>query len=130
MVLTALGFSLTESEIRLRCGHSNLGMRLNQIVAGLADLPLSVEYPIDWGLDDLAEATRQSVFPIVGIDLRHIEGLFAFHSVVVSKVTSEHLVVHDPLYPNSARHIGLQTFLEAWEGADKECLTIKLKQKV
>lgn len=38
MVLADLGFSLSESEIRPRCGHSSLGMRLNQVAAGLTDL--------------------------------------------------------------------------------------------
>jgi len=46
MALAALGISLTESEIRSRCGHSDLGMRLNQVAHGLADLPIEVEYHI------------------------------------------------------------------------------------
>ncbi|MGH9855121.1 MAG: cysteine peptidase family C39 domain-containing protein [Blastocatellia bacterium] len=47
MILAALGFSLTESEIRSRCGHSDLGMRLNQVAQGLDDLPVKVEYHCD-----------------------------------------------------------------------------------
>ena len=126
MVLAAQGFSLSESEIRSRCGHSGFGMRLNQVAAGLTDLPVKIEYHTDWGVDDLADATRQSIFPIVGIDLRYIEGLFAFHAVVIARVATELIVVHDPLYAQSPRDIGLQAFAEAWESADCECLTIAL----
>jgi len=127
MVLAALGFSLSESEIRSRCDHSSLGMRLNQVAAGLTDLPVVVEYNTDWSIDDLADATRQSIFPIVGIDLRYIEGLFAFHAVVVAHVTREQIVVHDPLHVQNPRPIGLPAFAEAWESADRECLTIVTK---
>lgn len=130
MVMADLGLSLTESEIRLRCGHSGLGMRLNQIAAGLTDFPVKIEYHTNWSLDDIADAIRQSIFPIVGVDLRYIEGLFAFHSIVVANVTKEQIVVHDPLHPQSSRVIGSQTFEEAWESADSECLVISLKQKV
>ncbi len=127
MVLAALGFSLTESEIRSRCGHSTFGMRLNQVAAGVTDLPVVVEYHTDWSIDDLADATRQSIFPIVGIDLRYVEGLFAFHAVVVANVASGQIVVHDPLDAQSPRSIGLHAFAEAWESADRECVTLALK---
>jgi len=130
MVLAALGTSLSESEIRSRCGHSSLGMRLNQMAAGLTDLPVAVEYHTDWSIDDIADATRQSIFPIVGIDLRYIEGLFAFHAVVVANVAREQIVVHDPLHVQSPRPIGLPAFAEAWESADGECLTIVMKKKM
>lgn len=97
-------------------------MRLNQVAAGLTDLPVAVEYHTDWGIDDLSDAARQSLFPIVGVDLRYIEG------VVIARVANELIVVHDPLYAQSPREIGLQAFAEAWEGADRECLTIALKR--
>ena len=129
MALAALGFSITESEIRSRCGHSNLGMRLNQVVQGLADLPIEVEYHTDLSIDDLADAVRRSVFPIVGIDLRFVEGLFAFHAVVIADVMSGHVVVHDPRDSQSPRSISLQTFEEAWESADRECLVIEMKRR-
>lgn len=128
--MASLGFSFTESEIRLRCGHSGFGMRLNQIAAGLTDLPVTVEYHTDWSLDDIADAVRQSTFPIVGVDLRYIEGLFAFHSIVIINLTSEHIIVHDPLHSQSPRNIGLQAFAEAWESADNEGIVISLKQDI
>lgn len=56
MALASLGFSFTESEIRSRCGHSGLGMRLNQVASGLTVLPLEIEYHTDWNTDDLDDA--------------------------------------------------------------------------
>src|SRR2546425_10994099 len=44
MVLTDLGLSLAEAEIRHRCGHSKVGMRLNEVAGGLKDLPVAVGY--------------------------------------------------------------------------------------
>ena len=125
MVLAALGHDLSEAEIRLRCGYSRLGMRLNQMAAGLIDLPVAVEYHTNWNLDDLAEASRQSTFPIVGVDLRYVDGLFAFHAVVVVQVTGQQLTVHDPRFTHSPSNIGRAAFEKAWDSADRECLVIK-----
>jgi len=130
MALAALGFSLTESEIRSRCGHSSLGMRLNQVAQGLSDLPVNTEYHPDWSIDDLIEAVRRPVFPIVGVDLRFVDGLFAFHALVIADVTSDEIIVHDPRDAHSPRNISLRTFEEAWESADRECLVIEMKQQV
>jgi ABC-type bacteriocin/lantibiotic exporter with double-glycine peptidase domain len=44
MVLTHMGISLTEAEIRRRCGHTAAGMLLNEIPKGLRDLPIAVAY--------------------------------------------------------------------------------------
>lgn len=48
MVLTGLGHPLTEEDIRHRCGHLTLGMRLNQVTKGLSDLPVAVAYELEW----------------------------------------------------------------------------------
>lgn len=127
MVLAALGYALPEAEIRSRCGHAGLGMRLNQVAPGLADLPINAEYHTDWNIDDLAAAVRQSVFPIVGIDLRFVEGLFAFHALVIANVMSDQIIVHDPRHAASPRTISLRTFEEAWERADRECLVLEMQ---
>lgn len=130
MVLAALGYDLPEAEIRARCGYSGLGMRLNQVAQGLVDLPVKAEYYTDWNLDDLTAAVRQSVFPIVGVDLRFVDGLFAFHALVITDVTSEQVLVHDPRHAVSPQTISLPAFEDAWERADRECLVLELKQPV
>ncbi len=130
MVLAALGVALSEAEIRSGCGYSGLGMRLNQVAQGLVDLPIKAEYHTDWNLDDLTAAVRQSVFPIVGVDLRLVEGLFAFHALVITNVMSDQVLVHDPRHAFSPQTISLPTFEDAWESADRECLVLELKQPV
>ena len=123
-VRMALGYDFSEPEIRSRCGHTKAGMRLNQIKSCLADLPLTVEYHIDWNPDDLKNAIRKSIFPIAGIDLRPIEGQFAFHAVVVSKISRDYIVVLDPLYKKGNRKIGMAAFEAGWINAEREAVTI------
>ena len=125
MVLTSLGHPLTETDIRDRCAHTALGMRLNQVASGLEDLPLGVEHQLDWGLDDLADAVRVGVFPIVGIDLRPVDGIFAFHAVVVVNISTDQVVVHDPLHDEGPRSLGISAFEAAWSAADREAVVIR-----
>jgi len=99
-------------------------MQLCKIADGLSDLPVIVEDQIDWGLDDLIDIVRAGVFPIVALDLRHVDGVFAFHAVVVVDRTQDSLVLHDPLHPPSSRAIGLPAFEAAWNAAEREAVTI------
>jgi hypothetical protein len=40
MVLTVLGHTITEENIRKRCGQTALGLRLIDVPKGLSDLPV------------------------------------------------------------------------------------------
>jgi ABC-type bacteriocin/lantibiotic exporter with double-glycine peptidase domain len=124
MVLAHLGISLTEAEIRRRCGHTAAGMLLNEIANGLRDLPVAVAYETGCGTDDLIDAIHGGLNPIVGIDLRPVDGIFAFHAVVVAGITARQVSVYDPQYPRGPRSIGLNTFELAWYGADGELVII------
>jgi ABC-type bacteriocin/lantibiotic exporter with double-glycine peptidase domain len=124
MVLADLGHSLSEAEVRDRCGHEALGMLLGKIANGLKDLPVTVEYHDDWGLDDLIDLVRAGVFPIVALDLRLVEGRDAYHAAVVVDITSDQLVVHDPLQEKDPRTISRSTFDAAWRAADREAVII------
>lgn len=124
MVLTGLQHPFSEADIRRRCGHTSLGMQLSGIADGLRDIPVSVEYQIERDLDDLVHAVQRHAWPIVGIDLRPIDGIFAFHAVVVSSITSDHVIVHDPLHQAGPRSIGQLAFKAAWNAADREVLII------
>lgn len=70
------------------------------------------------------QSIQRHAWPIVGIDLRPIEGIFAFHVVVVVGITSDQIMVHDPLYPAGPRSIGQLAFKAAWNAADREVLII------
>jgi ABC-type bacteriocin/lantibiotic exporter with double-glycine peptidase domain len=97
MILNSYGLQLDEVTIRSRCGHTSLGMRLNQLAKGLAELPVHIEYHTDWNMDDIKETLRRGVFVIAAVDLRFIDGINAFHAVVIAEVQSDLIVVHDPL---------------------------------
>ena len=125
MVLTGLGHRLTETDIRHRCAHTAVGMRLNQVASGVEDLPVNVQHQLDCGLDDLDDAVRAGVFPIVGIDLRPVDGIFAFHAVVVVNISTDQVVVHDPLHDEGPRSIGISVFEAAWSAADRETVIIR-----
>lgn len=124
MVLAGLGHVMTEGETQLRCDHTVLGIRLNRIAEGLADLPVFVKYEDAGSLDDLRDIVRSGTTPVVGIDLRQVEGIFAFHAVVVLNIDAERVTAHDPLYKEGSRSIGLRTFEAAWNEAGHESITI------
>ena len=117
-----LGYLLPEAAIRTRCGYSKLGLRLSQIGSGLVDLLVDVEYHTDWSLDDVGDVVRRSICPIVGIDLRPVDGVFAFHAVVLTSTSSSGVVVLDP--NQGTRVIGLSAFEMAWNEAEREAVTI------
>jgi len=124
MVLAGLGHPLTEAQIRFRCQHTSVGMRLNQIAGGLSDLPVVVEHCVGWGLDDLSDSVRAETPPIVAVDLRPIDGVFSFHAVVVVGIKDDRLLVHDPLNRSGPRSIKLSSFEAGWMAADREALVI------
>jgi uncharacterized protein YvpB len=82
------------------------------------------EYQIEWHLEDLIEVAQRGTSPIVGIDMRPVEGIFAFHAVVISDIAGDQVVVHDPRYQEGPRSIGLGTFEAAWNSADREAVII------
>ena len=127
MVLAGLGHSLSEADTRHRCGHTAVGTTLSQIAKGLRDIPVVVEYQIDWSLEDLTDVVLSGGWPIVAIDLRPVEGIFAFHSVVVADITSDQMLVHDPLHVVGPRSIGRSTFEIAWNSAQREAVVIRSK---
>jgi ABC-type bacteriocin/lantibiotic exporter with double-glycine peptidase domain len=127
MVLFSLGFDVSEKEIRARCNYQDWGMWLGSIADGFADLPLNIEYHADWSIDDIKDSLRQAVFPIAGIDLRFLDGEPSYHAVVVTKVASDFVTIHDPRPKHTARKISLSVFESAWVSADNEVLIITPK---
>jgi len=124
MVLSVHGFQLTEEEIRTRCKQTVIGLTLRDVPKGLSDLPLIATVHTDWGIDDLRDETRQSHYPIVGIDLRPIDGRFAYHAVVIAKIESTKVTIHDPQSGKGVQELNPATFFAAWKGADNQVLMI------
>lgn len=127
MVLESKGHALTEEAIRRRCKQSVVGLSLGDVVKGFSDLPIIVTVHNDWGFDDLRDETRQLNYPIVGIDLRAIDGRFAYHAVVITKIESDKVIVHDPEAGKGRRELNLATFFAAWKGAKQQVLMILSK---
>src|SRR5574341_2468110 len=96
MVFAAHSLQLIEEEIRTRCRQTLIGLTLADVPKGISNLPLVATMHNDWSIDDLRDETRQSNYPIVGIDLRPIDGRFAYHAVVIAKIDSNKITVHDP----------------------------------
>ena len=120
---------MSEAEIRHRCGYEAVGMQLGKIANGLSDLPVIVEYQIDWGLHDLRDCARHGGFPIVSLDLRPVDGRYAFHAVIVADVRSDRVVVYDPLQVTEST-IGWSTFDAAWSAADREAVIITASKAI
>jgi len=130
MVLAGFGLLLTEEEIRTRCGQTVIGLCLTDVTDGLSDLPVTATVHNEWGLDDLRDEIRQFHYPIVGIDLRSIDGRFAYHAVVVGTVESNHVTVYDPQHGQGVRKLNPTTFMAAWSGADQQVLMILPKNSL
>jgi ABC-type bacteriocin/lantibiotic exporter with double-glycine peptidase domain len=128
MVLAVRGLQLTEEEIRSRCRQTVSGLTLTEVPKGISNLPIVATVHNDWSIDDLRDETRQSNYPIVGIDLRPIDGRFAYHAVVIVKVESNKITMHDPEPGKGLREMNTATFLAAWKGAGQQVLLILSKQ--
>ena len=129
MVLTAIGLPHTEDEIRKLCRQTVIGLRLAEVPMRLSDLPIVANLHKNWGLDDLRDEIRNANYPIVGVDLRPIDGRFAYHAVVVAMIESDKVIVHDPEPNRGIRDLKLTTFLAAWKGAGQQVLMILPKNQ-
>lgn len=127
MVLESKALRFTEEEIRRRCKQPIVGLSLTDVPKGLSDLPVIVTVYNNWGLDDLRDEVRQENYPIVGIDLRPVDGRFAYHAVVVTKIESNKITIHDPEPGRGVRELNFTTFLAAWKGAKQQVLMILTK---
>lgn len=72
---------------------------------------------------DLRDAARKGWYPIVGVNLRRLRGIWSPHAQVVVEITSTQVRIHDPLL--GRLHLAPPTFEGAW--ADADYLTILVK---
>ncbi|MGH9847566.1 MAG: hypothetical protein ACREEM_53430 [Blastocatellia bacterium] len=125
MVLAARGRRYTERYLRRLCQcQPMLGTLSTDVVEaarrlGYAD---SVEDRSVRQID-LRDTIRNSVYPIVGVNLRRLRGIWSPHAQVVVEITSDLIRIHDPLL--GRLRLKPQTFEAAW--ADADYLTILVK---
>jgi ABC-type bacteriocin/lantibiotic exporter with double-glycine peptidase domain len=125
MVLAVHGIRFPERQLRRLCHCQPMVGTLSTDVVraaqqlGLAD---SVE-DRSLRLFDLRDALRIGLYPIVGVNLRRLPGIWSPHAQVVVDITSALVRVHDPML--GRLRLTPQTFEAAW--ADADYLTILVK---
>lgn len=124
MVLSSFGETWTEADLREILGNSRLGITLTKAQAMLLEAGANIELDTNLNLDDLRDYTRRSIFPIVGVE-RHILGFQpASHAVIVVEISSENVIIFDPLEDEKPKIFSRETFKTAWKLAGKEALLI------
>jgi hypothetical protein len=83
-----------------------------------------VELNDDWSLDDLRDALRQGLYPIIGIERQILGHSPARHAVVLVSVSSQGVKALDPYDGPRPQEYSLQAFERAWSLAGKEALLI------
>jgi predicted double-glycine peptidase len=72
---------------------------------------------------DLRDSIRDGVYPIVGVNLRRLRGVWSPHAQVVVEITSDLVRLHDPLL--GRLRLKPQTFEAAWADADYLAILVK-----
>ena len=125
MVLAVQGLRFSERHLR-RLYHCEpmVGTLSSNVVRAAQELGFaeSVEER-SLRLFDLRDAEREGLFPIVGVNLRRLRGIWSSHAQVVIEITSSHARVQDPML--GRLRLSLPTFEAAW--ADADYLTILVK---
>ena len=125
MVLAERGRMMTEARLRKLC-HCKPGFGALSSDAVTAAIQLGFtgsEESESLRLPDLRDALREGIYPIVGVNLSRLRGIWAPHAQVVVAVTSSFVRVHDPLL--GRLRLIPTTFEAAW--GDSEFLTILVK---
>lgn len=125
MVLAERGRMMTEAQLRKRCRCKPLiGTLSSDAVAAAIQLGFTdSEESQSLRLRDLRDVLREGIYPIVGVNLRHLRGFWAPHALVVVAVTSSLVRVHDPM--DKRLPLSHSLFEAAWEDADFVTILVK-----
>ena len=125
MVLAAEGLRFSERQLRHLCKcRPMIGTLSTDVVNAAQELGFanSVE-DRSLRLFDLRDAEREGLFPIVGVNLRPLRGIWSPHAQVVVETTSTQARIHDPLL--GRLRLSLPTFEAAWGDADYLTILVK-----
>jgi hypothetical protein len=125
MVLAARGRRYTERHLRRICHcRPMLGTLSTDVVQAAHQLGFTDSLEDrSMRLLDLRDCIREGIYPIVGVNLRRLRGIWSPHAQVVVEITSDLMRIHDPLL--GRLRLKPQTFEAAW--ADADYLTILVK---
>ena len=124
MALSGYGAFYDEAAIRQWLGHPRLGITLYAAQARLELNGVAAEWHDDWNLDDLRDALRQNLHPIVGVERQLFGAPSARHAVTLASITSQTAQVLDPYAGPQLQKYRRQTFERAWRLAGQEALLI------
>jgi hypothetical protein len=125
MVLAACGRRYTEAYLRRICHcQPMLGTLSTDVIQAAHQLGFTDSLEDrSMRLLDLRDCIREGIYPIVGVNLRRLRGIWSPHAQVVVEITSDLMRIHDPLL--GRLRLKPQTFEAAW--ADADYLTILVK---
>ena len=118
MVLAARGLRFSERKLRQLCRcQPMIGTVSGDVVeaARRLDFAGSLESRSK-RLLDLRDALRNNTYPIVGVNLRRLRGIWSSHAQVIVEINSTLVRVHDPLL--GRLRLTHHTFEGAWADAD------------
>lgn len=125
MVLQGLSLPLAERQVRQMLGHTVFGLSLKKAHANLTAAGALAHLYNDWNADDLRDALRQKLYPIVGVE-RHVLGYPpASHAIVLLEIKSRTVNILDPFAGPQAQAHTLTAFELAWHLAGPEALIIE-----
>ncbi len=122
MVLSHLGVSKTEAELRELCDCTIFGTSALELVFAARRLGFAVSSKHTLALADLIELTEHGYFPIVYVvSAPHVPAPDV-HSFVVVSATRERVEVLDP--QQGPRMLGVDEFLESWSPMNNLAIVI------
>jgi ABC-type bacteriocin/lantibiotic exporter with double-glycine peptidase domain len=122
MVLSHLGVSKTESELRELCDCTIFGTSALELVFAARRLDFALSSKHTLALADLIELTEHGYLPIVYVvSAPHVPAPDV-HSFVVVSATREHVEVLDP--QQGPRMLGVDEFLESWSPMNNLAIVI------
>jgi ABC-type bacteriocin/lantibiotic exporter with double-glycine peptidase domain len=125
MAFSAFGLNCLEAEVRNLIGSSPLGVSLARAHARLVEAGATAELHDDWNLDDLRDASRSGLTPIVGVERYPLGYARAFHAIVLIKIHRMEITALDPLVGPQPRTYSVAAFGLAWEMGGREALLIE-----
>lgn len=122
MVLSHLGVSKTEGELRELCDCTIFGTTALELVFAARRLGFAASSKHTLTLADLIELTEHAYFPIVFVVSAPRVSTPDVHSFVVVSATRERVEVHDP--QQGPRSLDIDEFLESWSPMNNLAIVI------
>ncbi len=122
MILEHRGLVIDEAELRARCQTTELGTRVENLLACARSLGFKAELEY-LTLEQLSELLQEGTYPIVYINMFPTAHVPYPHTVIVERFSKGRVLIVDPLA--EPWDIPLSDFLDGWEIYD--CMAIVIR---